>query len=159
MIPTPSAPRAPFLLGGAPVLAAPKHSAFLALVPMLRNRVSMTALATEKPIPVSVIIPALNAAETIDETLQSLRAQSMCDWEAIVVDDGSTDSTSELACTVAQADARLKFVQRHHGGVAAARNHGIRVTAAPWLLFLDADDLITPDHLAKLTGAAAENPD
>ncbi len=126
---------------------------------MLRNRVSMTALATEKPIPVSVIIPALNAAETIDETLQSLRAQSMCDWEAIVVDDGSTDSTSELACAVAQADARLKFVQRHHGGVAAARNHGIRVTAAPWLLFLDADDLITPDHLAKLTGAAAENPE
>ncbi|NEX94005.1 glycosyltransferase family A protein, partial [Caulobacter sp. 17J65-9] len=111
------------------------------------------------PSRVSVIIPAYNAATTLDETLESLVAQTLCDWEAVVIDDGSTDSTGEVAVRWTERDPRVRLVRQANGGVSAARNTGIEHARAPWLFFLDADDWLHPDALQYLVTAAEARPD
>ncbi|MCC5636469.1 glycosyltransferase [Nostoc sp. CHAB 5844] len=109
-------------------------------------------------IKVSVIIPAYNAGETIKEALESLLVQSFVEWEAIVVDDGSSDDTLAIATQFAQQDSRIRVLNQENAGVCAARNAGIREAKFEWLLFLDADDWILPQHLEKLTQAVQHNP-
>ncbi|MDH4135568.1 MAG: glycosyltransferase [Anaerolineae bacterium] len=108
---------------------------------------------------VSVIIPAWNAAETIAETLEFLLAQTYSGWEAIVVDDGSTDGTAAIAASFAEQDARIHTVSQPHLGTSAARNKGVSLAHFGWLLFLDADDWLLPQHLERMTGALISNPD
>ena len=108
---------------------------------------------------ISVIIPAWNAAETIAETLESLLAQTYSSWEAIVVDDGSSDETAAIAASFAERDARIRVISQPQGGVSAARNAGIALARYDWLLFLDADDWILPQHLERMTDALMSNPD
>lgn len=109
-------------------------------------------------IKVSVIMPAYNAGETIKEALESLLVQSFAEWEAIIVDDGSTDDTLAIATQFAQQDARIRVLSQANRGVCAARNAGIHAAKFDWLLFLDADDWILPQHLEKLTQAVENNP-
>ena len=106
---------------------------------------------------VSVIIPARNAAETVAETLESLRAQTFLDWEAIVVDDGSSDATAAIVTRFAIQDSRIRMVYHPHQGVSSARNIGIHQARFDWLLFLDADDWLSPLHLERLTCELAAN--
>jgi glycosyltransferase involved in cell wall biosynthesis len=104
---------------------------------------------------VSVIVPAFNAGPYLDETIASLVAQSLDDWELTVVDDGSTDGTAAVASDWARRDPRVRLVrQPHRGGVAAARNAGLRAADADaqYLLFLDADDCLEPTALDILAG-------
>ena len=102
---------------------------------------------------VSVIIAAHNAAGTIGETLKSVLAQTDSDWEAIVVDDGSTDETAAIAAQFASRDARIRTIGRpQRGGESAARNTGVSVARFDWLLFLDSDDWISPLHLERMMG-------
>jgi len=107
---------------------------------------------------VSVIIPAHNAAETIAETLESLLAQTYSGWEAIVVDDGSTDGTAAIAASFAEGDARIRVVSQPQMGGCAARNTGIGLARFDWLLFLDADDWLLPHHLKRMTEALLADP-
>jgi peptidoglycan/xylan/chitin deacetylase (PgdA/CDA1 family)/SAM-dependent methyltransferase len=107
---------------------------------------------------VSVVIPAYNAAETLGEALTSLRSQIQPDWEAIVVDDGSRDRTVTIAETFAACDARILPVSQPHMGASAARNTGISLARSDWLLFLDADDWLSPLHLQRMTGALVADP-
>jgi hypothetical protein len=107
---------------------------------------------------VSVVIPAYNAADTIAETLESLRGQSSDAWEAIVVDDGSSDATAEIVQGFSGRDARIRLIRQQNAGEAAARNSGIAQAQYEWLLFLDADDWIAPSHLEKLTAALSDDP-
>ncbi|MBV6519765.1 MAG: hypothetical protein DCC43_07815 [Candidatus Brocadia sp.] len=100
---------------------------------------------------VSIIIPAYNAAGTLAETLESVRAQTLSGWEAIVIDDGSTDTTAAIAANFAEKDPRIRIVSQPKGGVSAARNTGIANARYDWLLFLDADDWLLPLHLEKIT--------
>ena len=93
---------------------------------------------------VSVVIPARNAAETLTEAIESLQAQTLTGWEAVVVEDGSTDGTAELARALARTDSRIVVVDGAGRGVSAARNAGIERARYPLLAFLDADDLIRP---------------
>src|SRR6476661_4282570 len=104
-------------------------------------------------ISISVIIPAYNAARTLAETLESLLVQTFPNWEAIVVDDGSSDETAAIASQFTQKDSRIRVVSQTNQGVCAARNTGIRLAQFDWLLFLDADDWILPQHLEKMTAA------
>ncbi|MEM6850886.1 MAG: glycosyltransferase family A protein [Pseudomonadota bacterium] len=95
----------------------------------------------------SVVIAAYNAQAHLEETLESLRRQSLSDFEVVAVDDGSTDATAAQLKTAASADPRLRILTQTNGGVSAARNFGLAHARAPFIVFLDADDLLTPDAL------------
>lgn len=110
---------------------------------------------------ISVIIPAYNAQAYLRECLESVLAQSFSDWEAIIVNDGSTDSTCDIAAGFTARDSRFRLVSTPNGGLSSARNAGIAVARGQWLTYLDSDDTLYPDALAKLMAAAsvAENID
>ena len=90
---------------------------------------------------VSVIIPAFNAQRYLGMTLASARAQTHTDIEIIVVDDGSTDATAELAESAARADKRVRVIRQKNAGVATARNRGLAEARGEYVAPLDADDL------------------
>jgi peptidoglycan/xylan/chitin deacetylase (PgdA/CDA1 family) len=108
---------------------------------------------------ISVVIPAHDRESTIVQTLDSLIEQTYADWEAIVVDDGSSDGTAEVAEEYARRDARFRVHRQANGGVSAARNAGIALASSPWLFFLDADDWIIPEGFATLLDATARGDD
>jgi glycosyltransferase involved in cell wall biosynthesis len=107
---------------------------------------------------VSVVVPAYNAAGTLAEALRSLLEQTFPQWEAVVVDDGSSDETAEVAGRFAQMDTRFRVIRQANQGEAGARNAGIQAARFGWLLFLDADDWMAPTALEQLTDAAARDP-
>jgi glycosyltransferase involved in cell wall biosynthesis len=104
---------------------------------------------------VSVIIPAYNAAATIAATVESVLAQSYRDFEIIVVDDGSTDRTHEI---LAGFGDRVRLIEQHNNGPAAARNVGARASSGDLLAFLDADDLWRPTMLERAAAALDSDP-
>jgi glycosyltransferase involved in cell wall biosynthesis len=105
---------------------------------------------------VSVVIAAYNAEKFIRETLDSVAAQSLKDLELIVVDDGSTDRTSDILR--AFADRRLVMIRQMNKGVSAARNAGLAVARAPYIFFLDADDILLPDALRRMVATLDQMP-
>ncbi|MCJ2180070.1 trifunctional glycosyltransferase/class I SAM-dependent methyltransferase/polysaccharide deacetylase [Novosphingobium album (ex Hu et al. 2023)] len=107
---------------------------------------------------VSVIIPAYNASATIDRTVESLLRQTMPDWEALVIDDGSTDSTATTVQRHAAQDPRIKLTKQKNAGASAARNTGLAGAQGTWIQFLDADDELSPDHFAVMLEAAQAAP-
>jgi glycosyltransferase involved in cell wall biosynthesis len=108
---------------------------------------------------VSVVIPAYNAARTIGETIRSVIAQTAPGWEVIIVDDGSIDATAEIADGFARQDERIRVVRQANVGEAGARNTGIEHARFDWLLFLDADDWISDNHLQLLSTELKARPD
>ncbi len=96
---------------------------------------------------ITVVIPAYNAEKYIGETLDCLRAQTLADWEALIVDDGSTDATAQIAAKAAAEDARFRLLRQENAGVSAARNHGLAEAQGTYILFLDSDDTLTADSL------------
>lgn len=102
---------------------------------------------------VSVVIPAHNAAETLDETLRSVRSQTNQELEIIVVDDGSTDCTAAIAERHAVVDGRVRVIRQDNAGVAAARNAGWRSAASDLIAFVDADDLWAPTKIERQVAA------
>lgn len=110
----------------------------------------------------SVVIPAYNRADTIMPTLQSVLAQTFEDYECIIVDDGSKDSTQLQAVVEGLNDNRFRYVWRKNGGGGAARNTGIDAAHGGYIAFLDSDDLFLPDKLAldqKLIAEVAHERD
>lgn len=108
---------------------------------------------------ISVVIPARNAQGTLGETLDSLLAQTRGDWQALVVDDGSTDGTAEVAQAHSARDRRISLLSdgRASEGASAARNRGIAAATGDWLLFLDADDWIEAGFLQKMLAVLERN--
>lgn len=110
---------------------------------------------------VSIIIPTYNRKDAILETLSLLaRVEYPSDlWEAVVIDDGSTDDTEEAVTRwINQADAPVKYLKQKNGGAAAARNLGATVAVGRALIFIDNDILVSPDFIQKHIQAIAENP-
>jgi glycosyltransferase involved in cell wall biosynthesis len=107
---------------------------------------------------VSVVIPAHNAARTIGSTLDSLIAQTSPAWEAIVVDDGSSDDTRSIADAYARRDPRIGVCSVDVHSEAAARNAGIDRARGDLLAFLDADDLLHRATIASVIGALERDP-
>ncbi len=116
-----------------------------------------TGLATARPL-ASVVVAAYNAAETLPETIESVLAQSCGSWEMIIVDDGSSDATLELARTHARADGRIRVITQANAGTAAARNAGFSIAGGEWFCFLDADDAMSPDYLERMIAFIGRNP-
>jgi glycosyltransferase involved in cell wall biosynthesis len=98
---------------------------------------------------VTVVIPAYNAARTIDETLRSARAQTHRNLEILVVDDGSNDETAAVVARHAALDNRVGLIFQANAGVAAARNRGIAEAKSDLIAPLDADDLWAPTKIEK----------
>ena len=105
---------------------------------------------------ISVIIPAYNSETFLGETLDSLLAQTHKAWEAVVVDDGSTDNTQKIAAAYAEKDSRFRCITQENAGVSAARNRGLSEAAGDYVVFLDADDLYEPDALQAFADKAAQ---
>jgi glycosyltransferase involved in cell wall biosynthesis len=104
---------------------------------------------------ISVIIPAYNAEHYLAEAIQSSLDQTEAPKEIIVVDDGSTDRTADVA---ASFGAPVRLLQQPNLGVSAARNLGIRSARCSWLAFLDSDDVMAPDRLEWQKTALLADP-
>lgn len=102
-------------------------------------------------IKVSVIIPVYNCSQYIGETLKSVINQHFHDFEIIVVDDGSTDNSLEIINeTLKGSGVQYKVIHQENAGVSVARNRGIDVSSGEYLVFVDGDDYILPNHLSEL---------
>jgi glycosyltransferase involved in cell wall biosynthesis len=108
---------------------------------------------------VSVITPAYNAARFLPGTIESVRAQTVQDWELIVVDDGSTDETVGIAQRYVQDDPRIRLLRQENAGPSAARNHGMRGARGAFFAFLDSDDQWLPHFLEHQLDVFAHYPD
>ena len=106
---------------------------------------------------VSVMMPAYNAERYIASAIESVLAQTYSDWELLVVDDGSTDRTGEIAAGV--GDPRVRVLRQANGGEAAARNHALRSMRGEYLAFLDSDDRFLPEHLALTVEFLKDRPE
>lgn len=102
---------------------------------------------------VSVIIPAYNAEKVVGQTLQMMRDQTFSDFEVIVVDDGSTDSTAHIVEGFCESDPRFVLIRQENAGAAAARNAGLAAARGTFVCFLDADDVYDARLLGHMVGA------
>ena len=98
----------------------------------------------------SIIIPVYNVEQFIEECLDSVCTQSFADWEAICVNDGSTDCSLTLLQEFASRDSRIHVVSQSNAGLSAARNTGLRAASGEYILFLDSDDWLEKDALERL---------
>jgi glycosyltransferase involved in cell wall biosynthesis len=98
---------------------------------------------------ISVLLPAFNAAATLAPALRSVQRQSEADWECLVVDDGSSDATAEVAREQARQDARFRLLSLEHGGIVSALNAGIAECRGELVARFDADDLMQRRRLEK----------
>lgn len=103
-------------------------------------------------------MPAYNAAFFIADAIKSIQAQSCSNWELIIVDDGSTDNTQDVIAGF-DADKRIRLTVTANGGAARARNIAYGHSNGNYILFFDADDLLSPDFLETQLAKANENPD
>lgn len=110
---------------------------------------------------VSIVIPTYNAERYLPTTLDSVLAQTVIDWEMVIMDDGSQDGTRAIAEAYAAKDRRIRAVHQQNRGVAVARGQGFALTSPQTeaVIFLDNDDVWDPEALAALTEALSNNPD
>ena len=98
---------------------------------------------------ISVIIPCYNQALFLSESLESVISQTLPDWECIIVNDGSTDNSLSIANDYALRDSRIKVISQENSGPSAARNHGVQECRGEYILFLDGDNVIARDYIAR----------
>ena len=105
----------------------------------------------------SVIIPTYNRADMVGSAVQSVLAQTLSDWELIVVDDGSQDNTRDV---IAQfKDSRIRYIYQDNQKLPGARNTGIRASTGEYVAFLDSDDLFLPEKIQLQVKALDHNPE
>ncbi len=105
---------------------------------------------------VTVVIPSHNAGHFLGEALESLFNQTYHDWQAVVVDDGSSDDTAQVVKPF--LSSKVLYVRQSHQGVAVARNHGVQLTCSPYVGFLDADDTLMPWALQEQVAVLDAHP-
>ncbi|MEW6648004.1 MAG: glycosyltransferase [Pseudomonadota bacterium] len=98
---------------------------------------------------ISVLLPFYNAASTLDETLRSIRAQTLTQFELIAVDDGSSDASAEIVRRHAQEDARIRLLQPGRQGVVGAMNSALAAARSTIVARMDADDVMAPERLER----------
>lgn len=109
--------------------------------------------------PISVIMPAYNAAAFIEQTIESVLAQTYRDFELIVVNDGSTDSTLEIVEKCASRDRRVKVFTQANAGTAPTLNRGIDLASGEWVFLMHADDLMRPNRLERQLAFIQDHPE
>ncbi len=108
---------------------------------------------------ISIVIPAWNEAPRIEKCLRSLQQQTYGDFEAIIVDDGSTDGTEGVVRRIIAGDGRFSFLRKSHGGIGDTLNAGFDRCRAELLTWVSADSWVRPEFLARLKTALDANPD
>ncbi len=110
---------------------------------------------------ISVVIPTLNRSGFLQSTLSSLQGQTFSDWDAWVVDDGSTDDTSDLMSQISQRDPRIHYIRRTEGksGAPVCRNLGTELSQGTYIIYLDSDDYLAATALEKRFDCMEAHPD
>lgn len=108
---------------------------------------------------ISVIIPCYNQGRYLPDALDSLLAQTVADWECIVVNDGSTDETSKVTAHYSLMTSRIRGIHQKHAGSSAARNHGLQEASGAYIQFLDADDVMVTTKFEKQLTALSPHPE
>lgn len=91
---------------------------------------------------VSVIVPVYNQERYLEECISSIRRQTLAEWECLIINDGSSDSSGEIARRFSEADSRIRYFEQENGGVSSARNLGMQRASGRYLCFVDGDDLL-----------------
>lgn len=107
---------------------------------------------------VSIVMPCYNAAAHLQTSIGSVLAQTLQDWELIIVDDGSTDQSWQILQQLAARDQRIRILQQSNAGAAAARNRALREARGACTAFLDSDDTWHPEFLEAMMTALASDP-
>lgn len=97
----------------------------------------------------SIVIPLYNKEQNIKDTIKSALNQNFQNFEIIVINDGSTDTSAQIVESI--KDPRIRLIHQKNQGVSAARNRGIKEATNNWVAFLDGDDLWNPEHLEEIT--------
>ncbi|WP_165795420.1 glycosyltransferase family 2 protein [Deinococcus koreensis] len=109
----------------------------------------MNQVSSNNNVPMfAVIVPLYNAAAYLDETLRAIQAQTFRDFEVVMVDDGSTDTTAELALGYVRRDERFHLIRTSNRGISPSRNTAVTHSSAPWLAVCDGDDVWLPEKLS-----------
>ena len=108
---------------------------------------------------VSIVLPCYNAAETLQETLNSIQNQTFSDYELIAINDGSTDATLSLLESWGKDEKRLRVINQPHVGIVQTANVGIELTRSEFMARIDADDLMHPERLAQQVSFLNQNPE
>ena len=103
---------------------------------------------TKKPI-ISVIVPCYNQGQYLAEALDSVLSSTLQDWECIIVNDGSTDNSADVAKRFVERDSRFRMLYQQNAGPSAARNHGVNESTGEFILFLDGDDKIESEYISS----------
>lgn len=107
----------------------------------------------------SIIVPVYKVEAYLPQCLDSILGQSIPDFELILVDDGSTDSSGAICDQYARDDGRVRVIHKTNGGQSTARNAGLEIAGGRYVLFIDSDDWLEKDALARLLPLLAEEPD
>jgi glycosyltransferase involved in cell wall biosynthesis len=131
-------------------LSAPRlHRMAQRLFPRMRSSPPSRGVRRHDTPAVSVVIPAFNAERYLEQAVKTVLAQTLGNFECIVVDDGSTDRTARILAELAQRDSRVRPLRIEHSGIVAALNAGLKASRAPLVARMDADDLCLPDRFAR----------
>ena len=106
----------------------------------------------------SIVIPVYNVAQYLRECLDSVLLQTLVGWEAVCVDDGSTDGSGSILDEYSARDGRFKIIHQKNSGVSAARNLALDATKGEWVCFLDSDDVLEKSALQKIREIIIRNP-
>ena len=101
---------------------------------------------------ISVIVPVFNAGEHLEESVESLLAQTWTDLEILLIDDGSTDGSGDVCDTLAAKDGRIRVIHKENTGVSDVRNLGISLSKGRFIAFADADDVVSEKYIEHLAG-------
>jgi glycosyltransferase involved in cell wall biosynthesis len=108
---------------------------------------------------ISIIIPCYNSEGTLQSTLKSVSDQSFQNWEAIIINDGSTDETEEIALKWSKVDKRFKYFSKQNEGLGKTRNFGIERAEGKYILPLDSDNLVGKDFVSAALKIFENNPE
>ncbi|MGB0992539.1 MAG: glycosyltransferase [Akkermansiaceae bacterium] len=112
-----------------------------------------------KPPAVSIVLPCYNAENDVARAIESIRAQTLTDWELIAIDDGSQDGTLDVLADLAALDHRIRVRSKPHSGVVDTANLAMQLARAPVIARMDADDVSRPDRLSEQLAYLRRNPD
>ena len=99
---------------------------------------------------ISIIVPVYNAENTLNRCIDSILSQTFCNWELLLIDDGSFDRSGKICDEYAAKNQQINVFHKLNGGVSSARNYGLIKSQGEWVTFIDGDDYIEPNYLSTL---------